>query len=251
MRNESTSRERCDECRDNRQKARPRALGGSVTAALLLFLFALQGEAAPPILDPALVSEGAKLYEKLKHDHPDTQMLPDHDLAPHTINIEIFGAGNLYASLDLYMPTVVWTRLTAHQRDALVALIRSKILDAQAHPERYATLDPRAEAYPGEVESIREIKDDAWQIHVGKLDDEGYLNEEAVVLKGSEYTSGYSGKSVLVYANPKDDPVYNSVLDGSVAQAKDYHQKHLNDPDSVKYSEWTKVVKTEWGTKCQ
>ena len=198
-------------------------------------------------LDPALVARGKALYEKLKHDYPDVPMLPDHDLPPHTIDISMLRTLSSHPYLDLSMPLPVWNKLGAGDKDALVAFIHSQIDTARAHPEKYADLDPRAPAYAIEVQSIPTVKDAAWAIHVGHLDNEGYLNEDKVVLQGADYDPSGPNDLTLIYANAKNDAVYNSLWDGSVSQVEDYHKKHLNDPDSVQYSDWTKVIKTGVG----
>jgi len=200
-----------------------------------------------PLLNPAMVSKGEAVYKKLKHDHPDAAMLPDHDLAPHTIDIWMTHTFTQSPLLDLSMPTSVWNKLSPADKDALVALLRSKIKEAREYPEKFASTPPAAPAYPAEIANIRSTKDDSWEISVGHLDSEGYLEEDKVVLKGDNYVAAPAPKPNLIYADAKTDPVYNSHLDGSVRQVVDYLGKTLNDPDSIKYSNWTDVIKTGTG----
>jgi len=200
-----------------------------------------------PALDQALVAKGEAFYKKLKQDNPDAAMLPDHDLAPRTIDISMIGTLGGHATLDLAMPTGVWNKLNQDDKDALVALLQSKIKDARDHPENYAFTKPEAPAYLPELENIRQVRDGAWEIRTGHLDNEGYLVGDSPVLKGSDSDNLPSTGLHFVYANAKDDPVYNSLWDGAVQQVATYLSKTLNDADSVKYTEWTKVIKTGTG----
>lgn len=57
-----------------------------------------------------------------------------------------------------------------------------------------------------------------------------------------EYTAKNATQPV-----PADQVVRNSAYDGSVRQVEEWLQRNLNDPDSFKAVEWSKVAKTEQG----
>jgi len=216
--------------------------------ALLVFASFIPIHGVPLPLDPTLFAKGEAVYEKLKHDYPDAPMPSDADLAPHTIDLYLDGSVGRQPIFVLAMPVAVWNKLGNEQRQALVALVLSKIREARMRPESFARTTPSAPVYTGEIANIKSILDNAWEISVGHLDSDGYLVEDEIVLKGSDYGSlSAANPSLFVYANSKDDSVYNSALDGSVLQVKDYHNKFIHDPTSIQYSAWTKVIKTGLG----
>lgn len=65
----------------------------------------------------------------------------------------------------------------------------------------------------------------------------------SIANKAAEWYSSYQKHA----ADNPQEIVYNSSWDGSVRQVKDWMQDNLNDPSSVEYVEWSKVVKSPEG----
>jgi len=204
---------------------------------------------APPIphtiINEALATRGELILNELKAANPDAKDQGLHSLPPRTIEVVLEREMSDSPSMALNLPKVVWDKVSEDNRAALIEYLKSQIVKARTAPERFMMISPSAIAFPSARKNVQGMKDDAWNVSVGRLNLAGYLIDTTTVLTGADYAQGNGNFKPEFSA--VNDPVNNDPLDGSVHQIKEYLSSHLNDAASVQYDSWGKVTKTGTG----
>jgi hypothetical protein len=198
----------------------------------------------PLPFDPILAQQGEEVFKALRLAHPDFPDDGKHGAPPRTVYVLVMGEATDSPFMQLGMPRTVWDGIPEANRAALVAYVKSQIAEARAHPEKFGYIPFTAPAYASAKRNIGNMKDGAWEVGVGTLDEGGGLDIQETVLRGENRVGGQYNVEPDI---PKEGPVMNSAWDGSVRQVKDYLKQHLNDPDSIQYEKWGPVMKAGWG----
>jgi hypothetical protein len=121
-------------------------------------------------LDLKIAEQGVKLFRVLSRNDS-------------TVNYEI-QSGTVraaYASLDLRED--LWRGLSKDDHASLIELIKTVVQLAKKDPGQYVTTPASSPDYSQLIQSIREMKDGAWEIRLGHLDHNALVIDK-IVLKG-------------------------------------------------------------------
>lgn len=102
------------------------------------------------------------------------------------IEVSLFGEATSSPSMGLYLPASAFHALTPDQIAALTAHLRSHIPKARANPGSYMTMTSSAPFYARGRQNVGGIRDDAWFIGTGRVED-GKLYYDRAELTGSDY----------------------------------------------------------------
>jgi hypothetical protein len=74
------------------------------------------------------------------------------------------------ARLVADVPRAKWTKMTASEKRALAAYVRSELATVRESPSRYSLTPTTAPIWPTHRAAFEHICDECWEIHVGSYD---------------------------------------------------------------------------------
>lgn len=122
------------------------------------------------------IAEGAHLMADIKARHPGIK----------GIEISLFGEATPNPSMGLYIPEPELRSLTQNQISSLSAYLRTHISKARKSPHSYISIPPAAPFYARARENVAGIRDEAWFIGTGRVEN-GKIYYDRAAITGSDY----------------------------------------------------------------
>jgi hypothetical protein len=121
------------------------------------------------------IAEGARLMADIQARYPGIK----------GIEISLFGEANPNPSMGLYIPEPELRSLTQNQISSLSAYLRTHIPKARKSPNSYMSIPPTAPFYARARENVAGIRDEAWFIGAGRVEN-GKIYYDRAAIVGSD-----------------------------------------------------------------